>query len=485
MSNNFFVFLPSNVSDYPDNQPNKFRVHLPKPIYFNGDWVCGLHSISYPYSWPSTIGTLDDQWIKINFFDELNKQQVHRVPVPKASHIKVEKLRDFLNSTLEHQSNALDSIFTSKGLVDKPTVLSPPKLDRKKRAAENIRPVSPPQQLKVNKKEEKPQKINSPPRTQENINKGKELHSEGKQKENENIDKQIKSDSLAGLKSPSVQLNKKDEAHQKTNSSPRPEVKELRNEKERENANKIKITSKDEVPKKSFTPTLPPLKSDELQTIREKKAPASNNVLTILGLAESESEDDAEIENNQTITVEEENFLNKSTRFSISKYGKKYKGGIKLLKNIIDSIEFQYNVDFGRFRLIFGHPNIIHISFSSQLGYVLGFENPHKVKHNEIAKYGCDLRGGFSSFAVYVKGLTENMIIGNSLSSLLRVVSVAGSNPSEYNEKIYDTPIYARVLPREINEIEIELRTMDNGRLVPFSYGTVLVVLIFKKVINF
>lgn len=239
------------------------------------------------------------------------------------------------------------------------------------------------------------------------------------------------------------------------------------------------------MPKKSFTPSLPPLKSDELQTIREKKAPASNNVLSILGLAESESEDDAEIENNQTITVEEENLLNKSTRFSIIKYGKKYKGGIKLLKNIIDSIEFQYNVDFGRFRLIFGHPNIIHISFSSQLGYVLGFENPHKVKHNEIAKYGCDLRGGFSSFAVYVKGLTENMIIGNSLSSLLRVVSVAGSNPGEYNEKIYDTPIYARVLPREINEIEIELRTMDNGRLVPFSYGTVLVVLIFKKVINF
>ncbi|CAK5036033.1 unnamed protein product [Meloidogyne enterolobii] len=77
------------------------------------------------------------------------------------------------------------------------------------------------------------------------------------------------------------------------------------------------------------------------------------------------------------------------------------------------------------------------------------------------------------------------MIIGNSLSSLLRVVSVSGATPGEYNEKIYDTPIYARVLPREINEIEIELRTLDNGRLVPFAYGTVLIVLIFKKVINF
>ncbi|CAK5078069.1 unnamed protein product [Meloidogyne enterolobii] len=107
------------------------------------------------------------------------------------------------------------------------------------------------------------------------------------------------------------------------------------------------------------------------------------------------------------------------------------------------------------------------------------------VQNREIAKYGCDLRGGFSSFAVYTKGLTENMIIGNSLSSLLRVVSVAGAKPGEYNENIYDSPIYARVLPKEVNEIEIEIRTMDNGRLVPFSFGTVLIVLIFKKVINF
>ncbi|CAK5077035.1 unnamed protein product [Meloidogyne enterolobii] len=77
------------------------------------------------------------------------------------------------------------------------------------------------------------------------------------------------------------------------------------------------------------------------------------------------------------------------------------------------------------------------------------------------------------------------MIIGDSLSSLLRVLSISGATPGEYNEKIYDTPIYSRVLPKEINDIEVELRTLDNGRLVPFSYGTVLIVLIFKKVINF
>ncbi|KAL3117799.1 hypothetical protein niasHT_009845 [Heterodera trifolii] len=154
---------------------------------------------------------------------------------------------------------------------------------------------------------------------------------------------------------------------------------------------------------------------------------------------------------------------------------------LELLKHIIDSVEIQYHLDFERFKIVFHDPAITGLSFSPQLGYVLGFEYPQNVRNSEIAKYGCDLRGGFSSFAVYSNGLTENMIIGNSLSSLLRVVSVTGAVSGEYNEKIYDSPIYARVLPREISEIEIELRTMDNGRLVPFAFGTTMVVLIFKK----
>ncbi|KAL3072231.1 hypothetical protein niasHT_035492 [Heterodera trifolii] len=109
MSNSFFVFLPSNVTDYPDNQPNKFRVRLPKALNFNGSWVCGLHSISYPYSW-STIGTLDEQWIDIHFTDigvaEEDKHRIVRVPVPRSSQNRVEQLRDFLTTTLRNHVNA-------------------------------------------------------------------------------------------------------------------------------------------------------------------------------------------------------------------------------------------------------------------------------------------------------------------------------------------------------------------------------------------
>jgi hypothetical protein len=108
-----------------------------------------------------------------------------------------------------------------------------------------------------------------------------------------------------------------------------------------------------------------------------------------------------------------------------------------------------------------------------------------------VARYAADLHGGFSSFAVYAKGLTEEVILGNSLSSLLRIVAVDGNNnptalQQKYGalvEKTYDSPMYVKVLPREINEIEIEIRTMT-GQFVPFQFGNVTVTLVFRKVIN-
>nr|CAD2187985.1 unnamed protein product [Meloidogyne enterolobii] len=127
MSNSFYVCLLSNVSDYPQNQPNQFRVHLPKPLYFSGDWVCGVHSICYPYSWPSTIGTLDEQWIDINFADNNKKGQTIRIPVPKGSHNTPEEILQFLISTLRHQSSALDNTAleeSSEGFFDKPTIIN-------------------------------------------------------------------------------------------------------------------------------------------------------------------------------------------------------------------------------------------------------------------------------------------------------------------------------------------------------------------------
>nr|CAD2193119.1 unnamed protein product [Meloidogyne enterolobii] len=100
MANTFFVVLPSNVSDYPDNKPNKYRVHLPKPIEFQGgNWVCGLYSIQYPQSWAATIGTDVKQWIEINY----NQKKPHRIGIPKTTQLTPNGLSFFLKLVLSNK----------------------------------------------------------------------------------------------------------------------------------------------------------------------------------------------------------------------------------------------------------------------------------------------------------------------------------------------------------------------------------------------
>uniref|UniRef100_A0A914MPV9 Uncharacterized protein n=1 Tax=Meloidogyne incognita TaxID=6306 RepID=A0A914MPV9_MELIC len=625
MSNSFYVCLLSNVPDYPDNQPNKFRVHLPKPLYFSGDWVCGVHSISYPYSWSSTIGTLDEQWIKIHFIDENSKKNVIRIPVPAASHINVEALENYLATTLKHQADSIGSLDKTGGFIQPPSVLgSPPRTEKRKRSAEEeLRspspyseddnedsPPTPDEELRdpspiedppppieeprspspyseddespppKKDKEEDQTQIDVPTSTQKSVleKEEKNVTQTNTRNEDKNLQKlppkniepqsppkqnqtQITPPVLTqkeNTQKPSPPKNneplpKKDKKEEKqtqitppvltlkeNTQKPSPSKnKEPPPKKDKKEENQTQITSPAILNKETNidppspprievndTQTTPPpvianenntqqptvLSAVGLEKTREEKKEQNKtqprSVLAAIGLNSTKKEEKKNASLLSVIGLDRKDNMTQTspppspTVFEAMGLKSNSSRGDKLfqvlfgkeskkapnpsfVKSIIESLALDYHNDFARFRQLFSHKSIKHVSFSPQLGYVLGFANPQHVQNNEIAKYGCDLRGGFSSFAIYAKGLTENMIVGNSLSSLLRIVSVTGAVPGEYHEKIYDSPIYVRVLPREVNEIEVELRTMDNGRLVPFAYGTVSIVLIFKKVINF
>jgi hypothetical protein len=150
---------------------------------------------------------------------------------------------------------------------------------------------------------------------------------------------------------------------------------------------------------------------------------------------------------------------------------------------IVKGIKFLYLEDINKVQIKFEHGEIKFVKLSAQINYMLGYEINKVLVNEEVAKYTCDLKGGLSSFGVYAKGLTENIIMGNELVSLLRIVAVSGKY-GDIVEKIYDSPIFSRILPKEINEIEIELRTTE-GRLVPFAWGQTLVTLVFKKAVYF
>ena len=93
-----------------------------------------------------------------------------------------------------------------------------------------------------------------------------------------------------------------------------------------------------------------------------------------------------------------------------------------------------------------------------------------------------DLRGGVSQICCFTD-IIEKVPFGDELAPVLQVVAVSGE-PGQIIEKKYETPMFCKVNVREIDEIGIEIGTLS-GQLVPFDYGIVVVVLVFKKLIVF
>lgn len=602
-SNTFFVFLPSNVPDYPQNQPNRYRVRLPKPLHFSGSWQAGLYSISYPYSWPSTIGTLDQQYIGIHIADQ---KKIHhreiRIPVPPRSHTDVESLKKLIEETLKNQIGEIDLLLS----VVKSPPLSP--LKRTKRALEkdSFEESPPYAESPPQPGSEHPSPDQTPPKSTK-VDGGDKAKSQQKQqvvdtqkqakppqptpsKPVEKPQPPIQSMAVTTPQPPKVspsqpsgqptaepgtraplQVSKSQPTLQpqkpivrdqrvqtqstpqpapspspisQTTQSPKPKPASLPKSqpapltpqptplktskpqsvlpaRPQPQAEQLKVQTNPPPPSSApqtttnhKSPSPPPPPSPPPLIEKEKEQPIALPPKAA-ALTQTPSEDEEREKGNKQRSIISTLFGAKQEKKKLDIIGilvgeKDEKNGdnkpsfagtpliwqlekieefkknvdLELLKNLIGSLEIEYLYTHERFKLRYSHPQIEYISFSAQLGYVLGFEDPQSVLNNTISKFGCDLRGGFTSFAVYVNGLTENVIFGNSLSSLLRVVSVSGK-PGDYIEKNFDSQIFARVIVKEVSEIEIELRTMDNGRLVPFSYGTVMIVLIFKKVIEF
>jgi hypothetical protein len=135
-----------------------------------------------------------------------------------------------------------------------------------------------------------------------------------------------------------------------------------------------------------------------------------------------------------------------------------------------------------RFTLKINKDYVESVEFSPQLAYMLGFKE--NVQHTEpftIAKHLPDVTGGVNSLYIYAPGLIEPALIGNGMGPVLRIVNVGDSEKERHEENFGTTIQYHRLLYKDIQEIQIEIRT-EEGHLVPFDYGVCRLVLQFKKV---
>ena len=371
MSNQIFVILPSNTP-YPNNGPNKFIVPLPKTLDLSdGNYVCGLHSISYVYGWPQ-VGTLESQWIEIFFKDE--SLPFIRIPVPEISFDSEE----FLETSL--MPNIKIELKKNLQLWEEMQAEAEENIKRVKKSVEEApEPIEPEKSMLPSEAEKFDQIVHF-------------TNSKDSDKP-ANFTEKIFEDDSPTLGKGSMDLFKK-----------------------------------------------------FLKESKKTGAFISGDVF----------------------------FPNAYTS--------------RQIENYVDAIKFFYVKELNKFKLKIADDNISHIGLSPQLGYILGFNDINFVTNQEIARFSVDPKAGINSFGVYVKGLTENIICGNQLVSLMRIVTVNGKHKhGDTVEKIYDSPIFLRVQPKTVNTIEVELRTLgETGRLLPFDQAfNTIITLVFKKVIVF
>ena len=102
---------------------------------------------------------------------------------------------------------------------------------------------------------------------------------------------------------------------------------------------------------------------------------------------------------------------------------------------------------------------------------------PLKAKKISAQK-AFDLSSGLNSIYVY-SNVIEDCVVGNAVVPLLRTVLVSG-NYGDLVQKIFIHPHYLPISQNRINDIEISLRD-DQGSLIPFEFGKVLIKLHFRK----
>ena len=577
MANSFPIILPSNTKGYATNATNKFRVRFSQPITLNGNWLCGLHSITFPHSWPS-LGTEEDQFIEIFTKDDL----FLRIFVPQGNFNNGEELENFLNTAVKVE---LEDYLSTRSLPRKKREAEESEgarlyreaLDAVKNAnkanEENIKKMQAEEEeerkkMKAKEEEERAEKerqerlwkvdaarnYNQSLRAigQKEDEKSKKIIEDYEREENERLEKERKQnqelenlkraeaerverenkekaekENLKRLENERVEREKKEKIEKENlkrladekelekknkdkiekaqkleeENNEKERIKKLDEEKELENKKKLEKEKEDVVEKASKLAEekelenkkkeeLEKKRKDEIEKLERDKEKEKIKKLDeekeLEAVRELSAAQKIEFERKRKLQKYDEGYLNKPNRSKRSKlevYMLPHNMHNEQVLNIFNSIKFILNKSIKKFTVNFNEDVITHIKFSPQLNYSLGFSENTTLKNNEKAPYSYDISGGITQICVYANGITENIIFGDSLSSLLRIVTVT-EKQGEMVEKIYDSPLFSKVLPKQISEIEIELRTLS-GRLIPFEYGVTIVTLLFKKAVYF
>lgn len=121
-----------------------------------------------------------------------------------------------------------------------------------------------------------------------------------------------------------------------------------------------------------------------------------------------------------------------------------------------------------------------HMSQTSGIASFI-FKGDEMYKQNKfLAFHPVEISGGYHSLFVY-SDIVYPSFIGDACTQILRVVEVP--RKAKFGEQCvikYENPQYRPILINEFESIEISIKD-DNGELIPFKFGRIIVTLHFKK----
>lgn len=153
----------------------------------------------------------------------------------------------------------------------------------------------------------------------------------------------------------------------------------------------------------------------------------------------------------------------------------------ELIKN---KVVFQYDeISKLASASILNENEILAMTLTPKLGLQLGFEPKTNIVAYKSGKYPVNLNLGLPSQLFIYSDIIQPQIVGDVMTSLLRVVPL---DPVTYTYgafkmNVFSPAHYLPVMRREFDVIEIDIRTSIGDR-VPFQFGTACVKLHFKRI---
>lgn len=147
-----------------------------------------------------------------------------------------------------------------------------------------------------------------------------------------------------------------------------------------------------------------------------------------------------------------------------------------------DKVNFRYDKITKKIFVTVEDSEIVSLKLSPTLSIQLGFAPYTNFVSNSIGKRPVNLYLGLPSQLFVYNDIIEPQVVGDVMTSLLRVISL---DPSKYiyganKISVFSPAHYVPVMRREFDTIEIDIRS-NLGEKIPFQFGTTCVKLHFKQ----